>query len=91
MIKRMLQRLNVYNTSFIGIYIFIICTILFIHPMFAHASEKVPQNKSNSEMIPFYWMIVIVGGCIALTLTYVSWRKYKGEQKKRLKKDKNID
>src|SRR5699024_2197885 len=47
-------------------------------------------SQKNTEMIPFYWMVVIVGGCIACTLTYVSWRKYKGEEKnKQTNKDSN--
>ncbi|HLR79966.1 MAG TPA: sporulation protein YpjB [Bacillota bacterium] len=90
MIKRMINRLNVWTASFIGIML-IIGTIICTHPTFVSASEKIPQKEANAEMIPFYWMIIIVGGCIAITLTYVSWRKYRGEQKKRLKKDKNID
>lgn len=31
-----------------------------------------------SVMVPFYWMILIIGGLILITLSYVSWRKYKG-------------
>lgn len=45
--------------------------------------------KKDAGMIPLYWMIIIVGGCIAFTLSYVSWRKYKGEEKKQTKKDSN--
>ncbi|MFD1038673.1 sporulation protein YpjB [Virgibacillus byunsanensis] len=66
----------------IGIVIF-----LFIQPsdIIADTVAKT-ETKKNTEMIPFYWMILIVGGWIAITLSYVSWRKYKGEQKKRMKK-----
>ena len=45
--------------------------------------------KKSFDMIPFYWTIGIVGGCIAITLAYVSWRKYKAEQKKQVKKNTN--
>lgn len=60
-------------------------------PVTAHAAghSLLIATKTNTEMAPFYWMVVIVGGCIAITLTYVSWRKYKGEKKKRIKKDSN--
>ncbi|GAB3066144.1 sporulation protein YpjB [Virgibacillus ainsalahensis] len=46
--------------------------------------------KENSDLTPFFWTAGIIGGCIAITLTYVSWRKYKGE-KKQDEKDKMID
>ena len=45
--------------------------------------------KKNFDMVPFYWIIGIVGGCIAVTLSYVSWKKYKEEEKKQTKKDGN--
>jgi amino acid transporter len=45
------------------------------------------QQKGNGDMFPFYWLIFIVGGTIASTLSYVSWRKYKGEKKERLHND----
>jgi H+/Cl- antiporter ClcA len=49
-------------------------------------------EKGNDEMFPFYWLIIIVGGFIACTLSYVSWRKYKGEkQKKAEDNDISID
>ncbi|WP_186577789.1 sporulation protein YpjB [Aquibacillus kalidii] len=35
-------------------------------------------NPKNS--INFVWMILIVGGFITLTLSYVAWKKYKGEK-----------
>jgi Na+/H+ antiporter NhaD/arsenite permease-like protein len=47
-------------------------------------------TESRDPMVPFYWLIAIVGSCIAFTLTYVGWRKYKGEKKnKRKNKDAN--
>jgi len=41
-----------------------------------------------SSIVPFYWMITLIGGIIMITLTYVSWRKYKG-QKQQKKRDVN--
>ncbi|WP_164668773.1 sporulation protein YpjB [Virgibacillus doumboii] len=69
----------------IGIY------ILLIIPVKTHAEGQslLIGAKTNTEMAPFYWMVAIVGGCIAITLTYVSWRKYKGEKKKQINKDSN--
>ncbi|MDY0405713.1 sporulation protein YpjB [Virgibacillus sp. 179-BFC.A HS] len=37
-------------------------------------------------MSVLFWVICIVGGCIALTLTYVSWRKYNAEVRKKTKR-----
>src|SRR5699024_2206834 len=57
--------------------------IMFAHPVLAKTLEENPAK--GKEMIPFYWMILIVGSCIAVTLSYVSWRKYKGEQQRKKK------
>lgn len=55
-------------------------------------AKTMKENQVKSkEMIPFYWMIFIVGSCIAVTLSYVSWRKYRGEQNKEQSKDKSVD
>ncbi|WP_188453875.1 sporulation protein YpjB [Virgibacillus oceani] len=49
-----------------------------------------PVHDTNAkDMTPFYWMVAIVGGLIAVTLTYVSWKKYKGDEKKRTNNDPN--
>ncbi|MYL45275.1 hypothetical protein GLV94_06430 [Virgibacillus halodenitrificans] len=37
------------------------------------------------------WTVIIVGGCIGITLSYVSWRKYKGEKNKKMQKDDLVD
>ncbi|AIF45448.1 hypothetical protein X953_10945 [Virgibacillus sp. SK37] len=37
------------------------------------------------------WTVIIVGGCIGITLSYVSWRKYKGEKNKKVQKDDLVD
>lgn len=44
-----------------------------------------PENVAVRGLTPLYWLAGIIGGCIALTLSYVSWRKYKGQNKKRKK------
>ncbi|PAV29483.1 hypothetical protein CIL05_11495 [Virgibacillus profundi] len=70
--------------------------VLYLQPGAATASadsnvsKKLIFNNENG-MISLFWTVAIVGGCIAITLTYVSWRKYKGEQKKKLEKDKTVD
>ena len=47
---------------------------------------------ANAELLPLIPAIIIVGGLIILTLSYVSWRKYKGEAEKlKRKKDKTVD
>lgn len=47
-------------------------------------SVEVVNNKL--EMLPLYWTIGVIGGCIALTLIFVGWRKYKAEKKQVNKK-----
>lgn len=54
------------------------------------------QQLYESSVVPsaFVLGVIIVGGCIVATLSYVSWRKYKGEKagKKALRKnDKSVD
>ncbi|WP_226374312.1 sporulation protein YpjB [Virgibacillus alimentarius] len=71
----------------VGIIIYFITNINPIEAAEQPPPEPATAPKKDSEMIPFYWMIIIVGGCIAFTLSYVSWRKYKGEEKK--EKDSN--
>lgn len=74
-----------------------LCILIGIWLMLVPGSVSATPNmhvviftKTNEPgMIPFYWMTIIVGGCIAATLTYVSWRKYKAEKKKHLNKDSN--
>ncbi|WP_068672018.1 sporulation protein YpjB [Oceanobacillus sp. Castelsardo] len=33
------------------------------------------------EWSPIIWAVVIIAGSIGITLSYVSWKKYKGEKK----------
>lgn len=44
-------------------------------------------NQDDVTTIPFemsllYWAIGVIGGCILITLSYVGYRKYKGEKKR---------
>ncbi|MDY0408309.1 sporulation protein YpjB [Virgibacillus soli] len=86
MINDMKRLIKPNVTGVIGIFF-----LIFSNHQTVFASATEPANLNRSEMVPFYWMVFIVGGCIAVTLSYVSWRKYKGEQKKRAKKDKTFD
>ncbi|ALX47947.1 sporulation protein YpjB [Lentibacillus amyloliquefaciens] len=74
--------------AIIGIFIY----MCFSAPITASAERYFPiaaKSTENVNMIPFYWIIGIVGGSIAITLTYVSWRKYRGERKKQTDDDSN--
>ncbi|WP_174613591.1 sporulation protein YpjB [Virgibacillus ihumii] len=74
--------------------LFILIGILLLAaPGSVHAGEiaetLIFAKTNHSSMVPLYWMTIIVGGCIAVTLTYVSWRKYKAEKKKNVNNDSN--
>ncbi|MRH42417.1 hypothetical protein GH741_06935 [Aquibacillus halophilus] len=57
---------------------------------FSQMNETVISDVDNEEDgLTFTWMILIVGGFITLTLSYVGWQKYKGEKKKRQKQTLN--
>lgn len=43
-------------------------------------------TKETFEMVYFFLTVGIIGGVIGLTLSYVSWKKYKAEKKKQSKK-----
>jgi len=75
--------------SFILIFLFF--TAVFFISEVSAAGESPDTAKKNFDLIPFIWTVGIVGGCIAITLSYVSWRKYKGEEKKKARKNKSID
>lgn len=55
------------------------------------AKVKTETVQKSVDMIAFYWVLFVIGGLIALTLTYVSWRKYKGEKQKQRTHDKTVD
>ncbi|GAA0599924.1 hypothetical protein GCM10009001_15370 [Virgibacillus siamensis] len=67
--------------------------LLLAAPVSVQAKETagtlIFAKANHSSLEPLYWMTIIVGGCIAVTLTYVSWRKYKAEKKKNVNKDSN--
>lgn len=52
-----------------------------------YAFDILPLNNKEEHlfnpapMVPFYILILLIGGSIVLTLTYVSWRKYRGFNK----------
>ncbi|WP_226034701.1 sporulation protein YpjB [Aquibacillus saliphilus] len=47
------------------------------------------DEENEKDGLTFGWMILIVGGFITLTLTYVGWQKYKYDKKKRQKQTLN--
>lgn len=55
----------------------------------AQGEEYSEIIKNNFSIIPLYWLIFIIGGCIGLTLTYVSFKKYQAEKKGKLKDQSN--
>ncbi|WP_096270449.1 sporulation protein YpjB [Paucisalibacillus globulus] len=82
------------KTSLMKIIIWLIIGIILYFVMEALIGEEVSANieaqgKENDELFPFYWLLIIVGGIIASTLSYVSWRKYKGEKNEQHSKSNN--
>lgn len=75
-----------------AVYILIgIITMIFIFPSVAEAiavNNSAPIEKTKDKQ-SLYYIVAIVGGAIGITLTYVSWKKYKAEEKKKIKKDSN--
>lgn len=61
-------------------------------PIYVNAEQinDTTLSQKSFDMTPFFWAVGIVGGCIAITLAYVSWKKYKAEEKKK-KKDTTVD
>ncbi|MFD1413846.1 sporulation protein YpjB [Oceanobacillus jeddahense] len=69
---------------------------MFCHINVVHAASIPPENIYYNSLAPspFILGVIIVGGCIIITLSYVSWKKYKGEQvgnKSLRKNDKSVD
>lgn len=78
--------------SIIKTFLWVIIGILLYFVMEMIIGEVVNANskvneEGNDDMFPFYWLVFIIGGIIASTLSYVSWRKYKGEQKEKGRQD----
>ncbi|MFD2133278.1 sporulation protein YpjB [Pseudogracilibacillus auburnensis] len=65
--------------------------ILFSLIQLNHAYANVGQREEHYSIIivPFYWLILIIGGIIMITLSYVSWRKYRGDKKRKKKQKPN--
>ncbi|WP_284141304.1 MULTISPECIES: sporulation protein YpjB [unclassified Virgibacillus] len=84
MLKKQLNKITSLSWFIIGIFTIVISE----NKLYAQSIEE--DTKESSGMIPLFWIIIIVGGCIALTLSYVSWRKYKGEKNKQ-KQDQIVD
>jgi len=68
----------------IGIWIYFRFGLMSVQ---AKSSQATVLANQYFDFTPLFWVIVIVGGCIVITLTYVSYRKYKGEKKKHKEKD----
>lgn len=75
---------------FISAFILGICIILFsiVQLNKTYAVDQFKQEVELSNIVPFYWMILLIGGIIVIALTYVAWRKYRGH-KLRQKRDTN--
>lgn len=68
-----------------GICFFYGVNLLKSHIVHATTSAETINPQSHLDMTPFIVTTAIVGGSIALTLSYVSWRKYRAEVKLRNK------
>lgn len=69
---------------------------MFYHVNVVHAASIPSGNIYYNSLVPspFVLGVIIVGGCIIATLSYVSWKKYKGEKvgnKSVRKNDKSVD
>ncbi|RYG73597.1 hypothetical protein EU245_05715 [Lentibacillus lipolyticus] len=92
----MLCEVNPMNRPFTIRHILTTAFLLYIHlqlyaPNVASAQylTAAVETAGDVKMTPFYWIVGIVGGSIAITLTYVGWKKYKGEETKESNKDSN--
>jgi len=67
--------------SLSSLILIIVATIVL--PVLANAQNTDGSDLASkqADMSPFYWTLGIIGGCIGVTLAYVSWKKYKGEQR----------
>lgn len=65
--------------------IFIVVSLIQINRAYAKVEQA--EDYFIASSIPFYWMIMLIGGIIIITLSYVSWRKYQGEKKSKQKRD----
>lgn len=69
---------------------------LFLHLNVDWIVDTILTTKSENSIDeapvidPIFWGMIIVGGCITITLSYVSWRKYKGEKNKNKERNEHI-
>lgn len=67
----------------------VICILVgIVQFTMSYSEHKLKDSLIVAGFVPFNWMIFLIGGIIILTLTYVSWRKYKGH-KQRMKNRNN--
>ncbi|MFD1849519.1 sporulation protein YpjB [Oceanobacillus bengalensis] len=84
MIKKKLQE------TILIILIGIVITQLNVNAVEA-SSNLVILTNATFKWSDFIWPVAIVGGSIVLTLSYVSWRKYKGNQNQRKNSERQND
>lgn len=72
------------SAFFIGVIIFLTNKQMY----YADTDEIVQEHfVLLSSFVPFFTLLILIGGSILLTLSYVSWRKYKGYKlNKKIKK-----
>lgn len=84
--RRKLHVVQITAAVLIGIFIFMQVGSIWTE---ASAINNESVSVHNKGMTPLIWTVIIVGGCITITLSYVSWRKYKAEVKGKKGKSKN--
>lgn len=68
----------------------VICSVFgFIKLNYVYANVSSEYEDNAILLVPYYWLILIIGGLILITLSYVSWRKYKGTIKRRKNREAN--
>ncbi|BAC13728.1 sporulation protein YpjB [Oceanobacillus iheyensis] len=85
---RKLRLIRLITTVFIGIFFF------DVHSTAASSLSTNTIIYNGTILSSFTLGVLIVGGCIIGTLSYVSWRKYKAEvkgTKKARTNDKSVD
>ncbi|MFD0951459.1 sporulation protein YpjB [Virgibacillus natechei] len=89
----MVNEKRIYILKFLILTVGIVIQLLYTGSLdtSSAATEFGESVKDNSKQISFYWIAGVIAGCIVITLSYVSYRKYKGEKKKQLEKEKNQD
>jgi len=61
-------------------YWFVFVKTFFINQ---YILAEISENTKQPNMATFLLTISLIGGTIIVTLVYVSWRKYRGEQNKK--------